>query len=64
MLLLNMSPTSSGQPLTNIKGFAELLQQQAFGALNDKQAEYVGHIASSSNVLHALVDNLLDLATR
>ncbi len=50
-------------PLTNIKGFAELLQQQAFGALNDKQAEYVGHIASSSNVLHALVDNLLDLAT-
>jgi signal transduction histidine kinase len=50
-------------PLTNIKGFAEMLQQPVFGELNEKQAEYVGHIASSSNVLHALVDNLLDLAT-
>lgn len=50
-------------PLTNIKGFAELLQQQAFGPLNEKQVEYVGHISSSSNVLHSLVDNLLDLAT-
>jgi signal transduction histidine kinase/PAS domain-containing protein len=50
-------------PLTSIKGFAELLQQQAFGPLNSKQCEYVGHITSSSNVLHSLVDNLLDLAT-
>ena len=50
-------------PLTNIKGFAEMLQQPAFGSLTDKQMEYVGHISSSSNVLHALVDNLLDLAT-
>lgn len=50
-------------PLTNIKGFAEMLQQSVFGELNEKQAEYVSHIASSSNVLHALVDNLLDLAT-
>lgn len=50
-------------PLTNIKGFSELLQQKTFGSLNDKQDEYVGHIASSANVLHELVDNLLDLAT-
>ncbi len=50
-------------PLTNIKGFAEMLDQRALGPLNEKQAEYIGHIASSSNVLHALVDNLLDLAT-
>jgi signal transduction histidine kinase len=50
-------------PLTSIKGFAEMLQQPVFGSLNEKQAEYVSHIASSSNVLHALVDNLLDLAT-
>ena len=50
-------------PLTNIKGFAEMLQQPVFGPLNEKQAEYVSHIASSSNVLHSLVDNLLDLAT-
>lgn len=50
-------------PLTNIKGFAEVLQQQAFGPLNEKQMEYVAHITSSSKVLHSLVDNLLDLAT-
>lgn len=50
-------------PLTSIKGFAEVLQQKVFGDLNEKQAEYVADIASSSNELHGLVDNLLDLAT-
>ncbi|MEO0547421.1 MAG: ATP-binding protein [Pseudomonadota bacterium] len=50
-------------PLTSIKGFAETLQARVFGPLNDKQTEYVDHIASSSAVLQALVDNLLDLAT-
>lgn len=50
-------------PLTNIMGFAEILQQEAIGPLNDKQGEYISHISSSSNVLHSLVDNLLDLAT-
>ena len=50
-------------PLTSIKGFAEVLEQKTFGPLNKKQAEYINHITSSSNVLHALVDNLLDLAT-
>ena len=50
-------------PLTNIIGFADLLQQQVFGGLNDKQLEYVGDITSSSKVLHSLVDNMLDLAT-
>lgn len=50
-------------PLTNIKGFAEMMSSQAFGKLNERQDEYVDHITSSANVLHALVDNLLDLAT-
>ncbi len=50
-------------PLTNIKGFAEMLGQEAVGSLNAKQHEYVGHIESSSSVLHSLVDNILDLAT-
>ena len=50
-------------PLTNIKGFAEILEQNTFGKLNAKQAEYINHISTSSNVLHSLVDNLLDLAT-
>ncbi len=50
-------------PLTNIKGFAEMLESQVFGPLTDKQREYVDHIGTSSTVLHSLVDNLLDLAT-
>ncbi len=50
-------------PLTNIKGFAEMLESQVFGPLTDKQREYVDHIGTSSTVLHGLVDNLLDLAT-
>ncbi|MEE9314002.1 MAG: ATP-binding protein [Rhizobiaceae bacterium] len=50
-------------PLTSIKGFAEVLEQEVFGPLNEKQSEYVGHITASSNVLHTLVDNLLDLAS-
>ena len=50
-------------PLTNIKGFAEILNQEAFGPLNEKQSEYINHIMTSSNELHGLVDNLLDLAT-
>ena len=49
-------------PLTSIKGFSEVLEQQSFGPLNKKQAEYISHITTSSNALHALVDNLLDLA--
>ncbi|MDA8870397.1 ATP-binding protein [Rhizobiaceae bacterium] len=48
-------------PLTNIKGFSEVLALGTFGELKPKQAEYVDHIASSSNVLTSLVDNLLDL---
>ncbi len=50
-------------PLTNIKGFAEILEQNTFGKLNEKQTEYVNYISTSSNELHSLVDNLLDLAT-
>ena len=50
-------------PLTNIKGFAEMLESQTFGPLNEKQREYVDHIGTSSSVLHGLVNNLLDLAT-
>ncbi|MFD0916896.1 ATP-binding protein [Pseudahrensia aquimaris] len=50
-------------PLTNIIGFTDMLAEEIHGPLNDKQKEYVGHVASSSSVLHSLVDNMLDLAT-
>lgn len=50
-------------PLTNIIGFTELLQDPAFGEMNSRQLEYLDHISSSSNVLLAIVNDILDLAT-
>jgi signal transduction histidine kinase len=50
-------------PLTNIIGFAHLLDDPATGPLTAKQAEYVGYITGSSNALLAIIDNILDLAT-
>jgi len=50
-------------PLTNIIGFANLLGDTAFGALSDKQREYLGYITTSTNALLAIINNILDLAT-
>lgn len=50
-------------PLTNISGFGELLEASQIGSLNEKQAEYLGHINYSAGVLRALVDDILDLAS-
>jgi signal transduction histidine kinase len=50
-------------PLTNISGFTALLQNPGTGLLNQKQKDYVDHIASSSDALMLIVDDILDLAT-
>lgn len=50
-------------PLTSISGFAEILASNTPGQLNTKQAEYLDYIATSSDVLKALIDDILDLAT-
>ncbi|WP_099867069.1 sensor histidine kinase [Pararhizobium haloflavum] len=50
-------------PLTNIIGFADLLKTPMTGDLNERQAEYVDHIATSSSVLLMIVNDILDLAT-
>ena len=50
-------------PLTNIIGFAELLMHETTGPLNERQRDYVHHIASSSGELETIVDDILDLAT-
>ncbi|MCC2096688.1 MAG: PAS-domain containing protein [Hyphomicrobiales bacterium] len=50
-------------PLTNIIGYAELLTNEAVGALNSKQREYAGHVAQSSAALLAIINDILDLAT-
>jgi len=50
-------------PLTNIIGFTDLLRTPGVGPLNERQAEYIDHIATSSSVLLTLVNDILDLAT-
>jgi signal transduction histidine kinase len=50
-------------PLTNIIGFAHLLDDDATGPLSDKQQEYLGYISSSSAALLAIINDILDLAS-
>src|SRR5260370_27418210 len=50
-------------PLTNISGFAQLVEDPAVGPLVDKQREYLGYINSSSASLLAIINDILDLAT-
>ncbi len=49
-------------PLNSILGFAEVLQQQAYGALTAEQELYVDNIHNSGKHLLALISDLLDLA--
>ena len=50
-------------PLTNIIGFAQLLNEPATGPLTEKQLEYLGYITASSAALLAIINDILDLAT-
>lgn len=50
-------------PLTNIIGFTDLLKTPSIGPLNERQAEYIDHISTSSAVLLTIVNDILDLAT-
>ena len=50
-------------PLTNIIGFAQLLDDPATGSLSVKQREYLGYITASSGALLAIINDILDLAT-
>lgn len=49
-------------PLNTIIGFTELLADQYFGELNERQASYTRHILEASQILLSLIDNILDLA--
>ncbi|MBI4867438.1 MAG: response regulator [Candidatus Wallbacteria bacterium] len=48
-------------PLGAIIGFSQLLEEQSFGPLTTKQAEYVRDILESGDHLLSLVNELLDL---
>ncbi|MEQ9608999.1 MAG: ATP-binding protein [Kiloniellaceae bacterium] len=50
-------------PLNAIIGFAEVLENQFFGALNERQLEYSHAIVQSSQQLIALINDILDLAS-
>ena len=50
-------------PLNAIIGFAEILTNQFFGSLNERQLEYSAAIVESSQRLIALINDILDLAS-
>lgn len=50
-------------PLNAIMGFNEILDQQFFGELNDKQKEYTRDIRESSEKLLSLINDILDLSS-
>ena len=50
-------------PLTSISGFSEMLRQEYFGPLSEKQREYVEGIHQSSQHLMQLINDILDLAS-
>ncbi len=49
-------------PMNAILGFSEVLSEEYFGPLNDKQREYVSDILSSGNHLLLLINDILDLS--
>lgn len=50
-------------PLSAIMGFAEILTNQFFGPINDKQKEYTRGIEEAGQRLLSLIDDILDLST-
>ncbi len=50
-------------PLNAISGFAEILSNEYFGQLNDRQKDYTRDIIDASDRLMSLIDTILDLST-
>ncbi len=50
-------------PLNTVIGFTEILVNQYFGPLNERQLEYARGVLESSQQLLALINDILDLAT-
>jgi signal transduction histidine kinase/DNA-binding response OmpR family regulator len=49
-------------PLNAIIGFSEVLQDEQFGSLNERQGRYVGNVLDSGRHLLGLVNDILDLS--
>lgn len=50
-------------PLNTILGFAEILQNNYFGELNDRQREYASGILEASEEFLSMINDMLDLAS-
>jgi len=49
-------------PLNSINGFSEVLSDETFGPLNEKQKRYVQNVLTSGKHLLALINQILDMA--
>jgi len=49
-------------PLNAVLGFSDLLNEERYGPLNDRQRRYVGHIHSGGKHLLRLINDILDLS--
>jgi PAS domain S-box-containing protein len=49
-------------PLTSIIGFSDLLLEETFGELNEKQRKYLQNVSSSGKHLLDLINSILDLS--
>ncbi len=49
-------------PLNSINGFSEVLYDETFGPLNEKQKQYVNNVLASGNHLLLLINQILDMA--
>jgi two-component system CheB/CheR fusion protein len=49
-------------PLNSINGFAEVLFDETFGPLNEKQRQYVNNVLTSGRHLRLLINQILDMA--
>jgi PAS domain S-box-containing protein len=49
-------------PLNSIIGFSEMLEDQTFGTLNEKQHRYVHNVLASGRLLLQVINDILDLS--
>ncbi|MCQ1535755.1 PAS domain S-box protein [Methanosarcina sp. KYL-1] len=49
-------------PLNSVIGFADLLQEESFGPLNEKQLKYISNISMSGKHLLKIINGILDLS--
>src|SRR6267143_3985224 len=49
-------------PLNAVLGFSDLLADERYGTLNDRQQRYVGHINTGGQHLRKLISDILDLS--